>query len=239
MVAQALIVEEDARDDERTREAPAPGLVGAGDEARPEPAVEGEELSAGRRHGARIAPAAAAPGRSRRFRHVLVSVNPKAPGLRILGRMRLLAALLVSAVLTLSLAACGGGEEGGEDEGAAEEVRVSLLDFELDPATISLESAGTYTFAVTNDGQAPHAFEVEGHGIEEETDELDSGGSAELTVDLEEGEYKIYCPVGDHEDRGMVGTLKVGAEGGGGADTHTETETETDTETETGGGLGY
>ena len=45
-------------------------------------------------------------------------------------------------------------------------------------------------------------------GVEEET-EVITGGSAKLTVELEPGEYKVYCPVGNHEQAGMVGTLTV------------------------------
>ena len=48
MVAEALVVEQDARDDERPRERAATRLVGARDEARTEPAIEREELLTGR-----------------------------------------------------------------------------------------------------------------------------------------------------------------------------------------------
>ena len=44
MVAQALVVEQDTRDDERPRERPPPGFVGPGDEPRIERAVEPEQL---------------------------------------------------------------------------------------------------------------------------------------------------------------------------------------------------
>jgi uncharacterized cupredoxin-like copper-binding protein len=49
---------------------------------------------------------------------------------------------------------------------------------------------------------------VEGNGVEEETETI-TDSSAELTVDLEAGSYKFYCPVGNHEQAGMVGTLTV------------------------------
>jgi len=157
--------------------------------------------------------------------------------------MRSLTVGAILAALVLALAACG-GDDGGREEDAAqtgEHVRVSLTDFEIDPAEIHLDGAGTYTFVVENDGEAPHALEIEGGDVHEESATLDPGGSDEFTVELAEGEYETYCPVGDHADRGMTGTLTVG-EGG----THTETETETG-ETETGetetdddgGGLGY
>jgi uncharacterized cupredoxin-like copper-binding protein len=54
----------------------------------------------------------------------------------------------------------------------------------------------------------PHAVEVEGNGVEGETETL-TEGAARLALDLEPGEYKFYCPVGDHEQAGMVGTLTV------------------------------
>ena len=35
------------------------------------------------------------------------------------------------------------------------------------------------------------------------------GESTLLEVNLDPGIYKLYCPVGDHEERGMVGTVTV------------------------------
>lgn len=59
-----------------------------------------------------------------------------------------------------------------------------------------------------NPSQVPHAVEVEGNGVEEETETItDSAGR--LSVNLEPGEYELYCPVGNHEQAGMVGTLAV------------------------------
>jgi hypothetical protein len=50
MVAQAFIVEEDRRGDERARETPSTRLVGAREKADPDASVEGEELSSGTAH---------------------------------------------------------------------------------------------------------------------------------------------------------------------------------------------
>jgi plastocyanin len=86
--------------------------------------------------------------------------------------------------------------------------KVSLTEFKIDPANPTAK-AGTVTFDVTNDGSAPHALEVEGNGVEEETKTLGGGESATLTVELEAGEYEWYCPVGNHADQGMKGTLTV------------------------------
>jgi uncharacterized cupredoxin-like copper-binding protein len=56
-----------------------------------------------------------------------------------------------------------------------------------------------------------HVFEVEGEGLEEETSEIPPGESGVLTVRLEAKRYKTYCPIGDHESRGMEGSIVVGS----------------------------
>jgi uncharacterized cupredoxin-like copper-binding protein len=140
--------------------------------------------------------------------------------------------LLLAAVALTLLPACG-GEEGTADEDASPGgdgtvVEVALGEFAIEPSTIELEP-GSYTFRVTNDGGAVHALEIEGPSGEVETAELASGESADLDVDLEDGEYEMYCPVGDHRDRGMEGTITVGGGGGGGTTTD-ETTTEDEDE---------
>ncbi len=165
--------------------------------------------------------------------------------------MRPLALLLASLALAL-VAGCGGDENDGEngtqatEGGAAQTIQVSATEFAFDPAEISAEP-GEITFELTNDGSAPHALEVEGNGVEEASETINGGESTSLTVDLDEGTYEIYCPVGDHAERGMVGTLAVGSgagAGGGGTTREGETETEdgeteTEREDESGSGGGY
>jgi plastocyanin len=68
---------------------------------------------------------------------------------------------------------------------------------------------GVVKFVLTNPSTLQHALEIEGNGIEEETPAIRQNGTAELTVTLEAGEYKYYCPVGSHEEAGMTGTLTV------------------------------
>lgn len=86
---------------------------------------------------------------------------------------------------------------------------MSLVDFALEPKTVQLDAPGSYTFTVTNDGQTTHALEIEGNGVEEETDTLGPGDSGEVTVELAAGEYELYCPVDGHRANGMEGTLVV------------------------------
>ncbi len=79
----------------------------------------------------------------------------------------------------------------------------------MDPAEITLDRPGTYLFRASNSGEGEHAIEIEGEGIEEETEDIQPGESTLLEVNLDPGTYKLYCPVGDHEERGMVGTVTV------------------------------
>lgn len=80
-------------------------------------------------------------------------------------------------------------------------------DISWEPGELSAP-AGSVTITLVNDSSVPHAVEVEGNGVEEESETV-TGGETELTVDLEPGEYTFYCPVGQHRQNGMEGTLTV------------------------------
>lgn len=69
---------------------------------------------------------------------------------------------------------------------------------------------GKVTLVLDNPSSVPHAIEVEGEGLEEEGKTVGKGGVSKVTVDLKAGEYEYYCPVGNHKDAGMEGSLTVG-----------------------------
>ena len=150
------------------------------------------------------------------------------------GVRRRLALLLLPVLVALpfAVAACG-GEEATEDaaDDAVETIEVSGTEFAFEPSEITLDAAGTYRFVFTNDGGAPHALEIEGNGVEAETETIDGGETAELEVTLDDGEYEIYCPVGNHADQGMVGRIVVGGGATGGGATTDEDEDEMETTT--------
>ena len=143
--------------------------------------------------------------------------------------LRRLPVLLVVAALALGAAACGDDDDeqaattptvetaperpaptptATTPSGGREAIAVVATDFEFSPATIDARP-GRSTFRLRNEGQAPHALEIEGQGIEEESDVIQPGEDTELSVELEPGRYVIYCPVGDHRERGMEGELTV------------------------------
>ena len=109
-------------------------------------------------------------------------------------------------------------------------IRIAETDFELKPANPQVSKPGVVEFVADNKGKAPHALEVHAPDGEAETKTLQPGQSGRVKVDLSKpGTYKMYCPVGDHEQRGMTGKVTVAGGGPGG-----RPKTETDT-----GGSGY
>ena len=143
-------------------------------------------------------------------------------------RLKLIVAGWIFCLLFLgTLAGCGaGGGGGGEDkapsgaknEAVVKTIQVKETEFKLQPAEVTLDKPGTYVFKAVNSGDTVHALEVEGEGIEEETEEIEPGQSAELKVKLKAGTYELYCPVDGHAEEGMEGklTVKEGSGGSGG-----------------------
>jgi plastocyanin len=131
---------------------------------------------------------------------------------------RLAIAATTLAFGALGLAACGGG--GGNEEAsttttttetAQKSIAISETEYKLDPSTVNVDKAGTYTVEVTNDGSVTHALEVEGNGMEEQkTGDIAPGESKSITVDLKAGTYEMYCPISGHKKLGMEGEITVG-----------------------------
>jgi plastocyanin len=69
--------------------------------------------------------------------------------------------------------------------------------------------AGKVTVTFDNPSSVPHAVEIEGNGVEEETETVTASEAPPLELELEPGTYTYYCPVGGHEAAGMKGTLTV------------------------------
>jgi len=148
--------------------------------------------------------------------------------------------LLVVVPVALLLAACGGSEDESASGDVVQKIQISENEFSLDPSMVTLEQAGTYEFEVTNDGQVTHALEIEegGGGAEAETGDIAAGETKTLRFTFSaEGSYEMYCPIGNHKDEGMRGTIVVGNAAGGGTTTD-EHETTTGGTT-TDGGPGY
>ena len=147
---------------------------------------------------------------------------------------------LLLLILVAALAGCGSDDEASDSTTPAANsgtIEIAETEFALNPENATVDAAGEVTIHVVNNGAETHALEVENDdlNVEEETEEIAPGESADLTVDLADGEYEIYCPIDGHRSMGMEGTLVVGSGSAGG----TETD-DTDTgETDTGEDSGY
>ena len=105
-------------------------------------------------------------------------------------------------------------EQAGPTGPAVATISVAETEFRLSPANPSVSKAGVVEFNVVNAGKVAHALEVEGPGVEVETDRIEPGSDATLKADLDKvGRYELYCPIGDHKDRGMRGEITMA--GGG------------------------
>jgi len=106
------------------------------------------------------------------------------------------------------LTVLGAASRPGGEVPAQVSVRLSEWKVELSQQAVA---AGTVRFIVTNGGSIPHAFEVEGSGIEKETGTIQPGARDTLTLTLQPGTYEVYCPVGEdsHKKLGMESHLRV------------------------------
>ena len=93
---------------------------------------------------------------------------------------------------------------------SAAQVPVAAADFSLRLCTTSF-APGTYTFVMSNGGDATHALALDGPGVDnQKSGTAGPGGSASLPATLQPGKYTLYCPVGNHRAMGMQTTFTVG-----------------------------
>jgi len=112
---------------------------------------------------------------------------------------------LLAPVLLLALALAAGSEA---DEKAGATVEVRLSEYAIDmPRELP---PGPTTFLIQNQGGKQHSFKIEGPGIDVMVESLiKPRTTSTLQVTLQPGEYKVYCPMGNHSAKGMTTTLVV------------------------------
>jgi plastocyanin len=136
---------------------------------------------------------------------------------------------LIGLLLALALVGAGCGDDdnsdsGSSDSGQAAETQTSETGggaaqtlklsadaggaLKFDKSSLTAK-AGKVTIVLDNPSSLPHAVEIEGNGIEEESDTIGEGETTEVTATVKAGEYEYYCPVDGHQAAGMEGTLTV------------------------------
>ncbi|MDQ3810658.1 MAG: plastocyanin/azurin family copper-binding protein, partial [Chloroflexota bacterium] len=96
---------------------------------------------------------------------------------------------------------------------------VVLTEFALNPNNITV-SAGSSRWTLQNAGTFPHNVHIEGNGIALDVKPdgpVPAGQTFTGTVNLAPGTYDVWCPVGQHRERGMVGVLTVAGAAAGAA----------------------
>ncbi len=148
--------------------------------------------------------------------------------------MKKLAALLVLALASVALVACGssnsttttstssgeeagggaaaesGKESGGEGGGSTVEVEADPSGELAYTTTEASAKAGNVTIDFNNPQSLTHDVAIEdSSGKEVGKTELIGQGETSTTVDLKPGTYTYYCTVPGHREAGMEGTLTV------------------------------
>jgi plastocyanin len=138
-----------------------------------------------------------------------------------------LARMTLVLALTASLAACGSDDKSEEDSDAPPAVEDNQVDVRVQEWAVlpgqTVAPSGEVTFTIQNAGEETHEFVVvktdlgfrdlptgddgsvdeEGEGIEpvDEVEDIASGTTEELTVNLEAGSYVFFCNIVE-DDKG-------------------------------------
>ena len=129
---------------------------------------------------------------------------------------RWLRLLAVFACAALFLAACGGDDDNGGDAatgdseqsddggdtGGGTSLELAAQDNSFSPAELSAPAGEEVTVTFTNEGNNPHTFSSEDAGFD--SDNVESGDSAEVTFTMPEEETTFICNV---HGEAMSGTL--------------------------------
>lgn len=117
-------------------------------------------------------------------------------------------ALLFLVIASGCIPNTGGSQDGSGQVNDSGTVNVVTKDFSFSLDGVPVK-AGKVTFVVTNEGNVPHDFKIEGNGVSDKTEMIEPGNSQSLTVDLSPGTYSFICTAPMHELMGMKGDLSV------------------------------
>lgn len=114
--------------------------------------------------------------------------------------------LALTGVLSLGLAACGGGGDAPTAEDVEADVFVTGTDsLKFEPDELEAD-AGEITIALTS-GSLVHDIVIEEAG---DTEVVEARGGTQVgSIELDAGTYTFYCSVAGHRTAGMEGTLTV------------------------------
>jgi plastocyanin len=122
--------------------------------------------------------------------------------------------LAVPCAIVLWLAGCGGGDDEESVRTATvnpnSTLRVTAKEYSFDPGRVVVRGAGPLTIRLRNAGSLAHDLRL--RRDDEEiggTPVLPAGRTESARVNLEHGNYEMFCSVGDHAELGMTGEFEV------------------------------
>jgi plastocyanin len=119
---------------------------------------------------------------------------------------RLIFLMALVALMTLALAACGGGSSGGGNSPL--NVSMTATEFKYDPNVINASPGQTINLTVKNIGSVQHTWVLDQGNIKMTIDPGKSETKT-FTAPTAPGTYQFYCDEPGHKEAGMVGQLIV------------------------------
>ena len=126
----------------------------------------------------------------------------------ILAGFAFVAAFIGTTILGITVLAIGLSDDDNGDTPSAPAAAAGVIvatEFAFDPPVV--QSGSPVELVLRNDGAAFHNLEIEGVDgfvLEVEPGETDAG-----TIELDAGNYVLWCSVPGHREAGMVGALVV------------------------------
>jgi plastocyanin len=116
---------------------------------------------------------------------------------------KILGVFAALAVLSLALAACGGGSAAPEPLN----VTIHAKDIAFDTTTLTAKAGQVVNVTYINDGALDHTFLIDGVIAEQK---VAPGATTTFSFTAPAaGTYTYYCNVAGHKEAGMTGTLTV------------------------------
>lgn len=127
--------------------------------------------------------------------------------------------LALVAGLAMALAACGGGDTDGADDGATGDAPVAeagaatfvgndSLQWSSAPAEAELVD-GALEVTIECDGAVPHNIVFEGVDDDAVLAECSGNDAATATLTVDAGDYTYYCSIPGHREAGMEGQVTL------------------------------
>lgn len=118
-----------------------------------------------------------------------------------------LAALALAAAALVS--GCGVSEPAEVKVARPEAIEIRQTDYRFEPQSLRVAS-GRWTIRAINTGRLPHTLRlVRGNRERARISTVLPGERSSVSAYLAPGTYLIVCAIGNHEELGMHGTLKV------------------------------